>query len=79
MAQVLEKEWETYEQQRARLLEAHEGKFVVIHDSEVLGIYETRSEARRAGYQRFGRVPFLVQEIAAAEKPRRLICHTIRG
>jgi hypothetical protein len=79
MGQVLEKEWEIYEQQRTRLLAAHEGKFVVIHDNEVLGVYESRSEAHRAGYQRFGRVPFLVHEIVATERPRRIISHTVRG
>jgi hypothetical protein len=79
MAQVLEKEWETYKQERARLLEAHEGEFVLIHGSDVLGTFGSRREALREGYQRLGNVPFLVQEIVAAERPRYLISHTVRG
>jgi hypothetical protein len=79
MAQVLEKEWETYERQRAHLLETHEGKFVLIHGGEVLGVFASRSEARRAGYRKLGKEPFFVQEIVASERPRRVIVHTVHG
>jgi hypothetical protein len=79
MAPVLEKEWKTYEQQRAHLLEDHAGEFVLIHKREVLGVFGSRHEALKEGYQRLGNVPFLVHKIAAEERPRRLICHTVRG
>jgi hypothetical protein len=79
MAQVLDREWETYEQQRAGLLEAHKGKFVLIHDDKLLGIFNSRAAAREEGYRQLGRVPFLIQEIAAEERPRRVISHTFRG
>ena len=79
MEQALEREWEVFEQQRARLLESHAGEFVLIHGEEILGFFGSRSEARKAGYQQLGKVPFLIQEIAEPETPHRIVYHTVRG
>lgn len=63
---ALEQEMATYERERALLL-AHEGRFVVIRGSEVLGTYDTYEDALRDGYRRVGLAPFLVKQIEAVE------------
>jgi hypothetical protein len=79
MARVLEKELKTYEKARLRLLEENRGKFVLIHKSDIIGIFETQVEAVNTGYQRLGNVPFLVREIVENETPRHLITHPTNG
>jgi hypothetical protein len=69
MAQVLEKEAETYERHREELLAKHEGKYVLIYGEQVQGIFDTPMDAVRSGYQRFGHVPIFVKEIERVETP----------
>ena len=64
---TLEREIKTSNEQLADLLQ-HEGKFVLIHDSEVAGVYDTYSDALKAGYEKFGLKPFLVKKIQAVEQ-----------
>ena len=42
---------------------SHEGEFVLIRGSEVIGFFETYEEALSQGYQRFGLVPFFVKKV----------------
>jgi hypothetical protein len=63
---ALEKELETYNTHRERLL-ADEGKFVVIHGADVLGIFSDYEDALRAGYDKCQLKPFLVKKIQAIE------------
>ena len=67
MADSLETELKTYEAQKQKLL-ADEGKFVVIHGDEVLGVYATYEDALKIGYQRFKLDPFMVKQVAPAER-----------
>jgi hypothetical protein len=62
----LQTELKTYLEHRERLLE-QEGKFVVIHGSEVAGVWDTYEDALKDGYQRFGLEPFLVKQIEGTE------------
>ncbi|HEX4795518.1 MAG TPA: hypothetical protein VH370_17130 [Humisphaera sp.] len=64
---VLEHELKTYEQKLPELL-ADEGKFVLIHESEVAGCFGTYEDAIRAGYTRYGLKTFLVKQIHAVEQ-----------
>lgn len=44
--------------------EGKQGKFVVILGQEILGFYETRTEALTEGYKKYGlEKPFFVQQI----------------
>ena len=63
---ALEKEQETYHRELPKLLSSA-GKFVVIHDQEIAGIYDTYLDALKIGYERYGLGPFLVKQIAAVE------------
>ena len=69
MALILDTELKTYERNRDHLLGTAEGKFVLIHDSQVIGVYESKVDAIAAGYQQFGNVPFLVKQILRIEAP----------
>jgi hypothetical protein len=66
MTEALERELATY---RARLpeLSAEQGKFILIHGDEVLGIYDSYQDALTAGYEKAGLDPFLVKRISAVE------------
>jgi hypothetical protein len=64
---ALELELETY---KAKLgeLSGNEGKFALIHADQVLGIFDTYSDAINEGYERVGLKPFLVKQIQAVER-----------
>jgi len=65
---ALETEYATFVSLLPRL--AHEeGKFALIHRSDLAGVYETYQDALAAGYEKFGLKPFLVKQIAASESP----------
>jgi len=65
---ALDQEIETYRRKLPKLL-VDEGKHVLIHASEILGVFPTREEALLAGYERFDHGPFLVKRILAHEQP----------
>ena len=67
MAEILQKEIETYNTKLPELLGSI-GKFVLIKDSEIVGIYDTYADALKVGYERFQLQPFMVKQIAPAEK-----------
>ena len=58
---------QTYESSLHTLL-ADEGKFVLIKDKEVLGIYETYADAIQSSYEKCELEPFLVKKIEATEQ-----------
>ena len=64
---ALEKEVETYQRELPSLLK-DEGKFVVIHESEVEGSFDTYDDALKIGYDKFGLKDFLVKKIEASER-----------
>ena len=64
----LELELETYEAKLPELRAAHEGKFVLIHGTEIVGIFPTRNDAVDAGYDSFGLTPFFVEQIGPKKR-----------
>lgn len=64
---VLENEIETYEKQLPSLKD-HAGKFVLIHGTEVTGVYSSYEDALKDGYEKFKLDPFLVRQIQIIEK-----------
>ena len=69
MTQLLDSELKTYEQNRDHLLGTAEGKFVLIRNNQVIGVYDSKMDAIAAGYQQFVNVPFLVKQILKIETP----------
>lgn len=69
MTELLKKEIETYNAHKAELVGQSKGKFVLIKDDKVVDVYDTKMDAIRQGYERFGNVPFLVKLIVEVEVP----------
>ena len=67
MAQTLEKELATYRRERQSLLE-QAGKYVLISEDHVDGVWDTYQDAIKAGYAKFGLQPFLVKRIEAIDQ-----------
>ena len=64
---ALQREIETYESNLAKLL-PKQGKFVLIHGDDVVGTFDSYEDALNSGYERFALAPFLVKQIAPAER-----------
>jgi len=69
MGETLEKELQTYDANKVELVSNFEGKFALVKDDEVVGVFDTEFDAIRQGYKRFGPVPFLVKQIVEFETP----------
>ena len=69
MGDMLREEVAVYETRKNELVGKSEGKFVLIKDDEVIGVFDSESDAIRQGYARFGNVPFLVKQIQKIEIP----------
>ena len=66
----LSKEIAAYERMRNKLETDHLGKWVLVHDEVLVGLFATLEEAAAEAVQKFGRGPYLIREIGAA--PMRL-------
>lgn len=64
---ALERELKSYEQRLPELLD-QEGKFVLIHEDQISGFFDTYADAVQAGYERFALSPFLVKQVARVEQ-----------
>jgi len=65
---ALEKELQTYKNKLSELKENNEGKFVLIHGDDVMGVYDSYEDAVKIGYERFKLETFLVKKIEAIEQ-----------
>jgi len=74
---ALELERETYEAHRDELLAQALGKFALVHGSEVVEVFDTKTDAITSGYGRFGNTPFLVKEIVAVETPQNFVSNQL--
>lgn len=69
MTRALETELSTYQRHRERLLETAEGKFVLIRNEEIIGVFDSKMDAIARGYEKFGNVPFLVKQLLKVDTP----------
>lgn len=65
----LREELDTFERELPVLLGTSEGKWALVDDSKVLGVFETQLDAINQGYRQLGNVPFLVKQVVAVESP----------
>ncbi len=70
MVETLKDELRTFESRRDELLGTSLGRWVLIHDGDLIGAFETQADAINVGYQRFGNVPFLVKQVVPVEVPQ---------
>ena len=64
---ALEKELQTYKNKLPEL-KKDEGKFVLIHDDDVVDTFTSYEDAIKEGYKLFKLEPFLVKQIQAIEQ-----------
>lgn len=64
---ALEQELATYKRELPNLL-VNEGKFAVIHEDEIAGVFESYADALAIGYSKFGLDNFLVKKISSQEQ-----------
>ena len=65
MVSGLHSEIQAYDHMRNRLESDFFGKWVVVHDEELVGAYETFEDAAEVAIQRFGRGPYLIRQVGA--------------
>ena len=62
----LERESATYREKLPELSK-HEGRYVLIHGTDVVDTFASYEDALRQGYRQFGLQPFLVKQIQSSE------------
>jgi hypothetical protein len=64
----LKTEWDFYRRVVGRLLaEGHEGKWLLVKNEEIVGIWETEAEANAVRVQRFLMQPVLMKQVLTRE------------
>lgn len=67
-------EWETYRREVGRLLaEGLEGKWVLLKDEQVIGIWDTLDEARDVALGKYLMQPCLIRQILTREPVLRML------
>jgi len=64
MAEIT-KELAAYEQQRAELEAKYMGKWILIYDGKLIGVFDSIQAAADVAVQRFGRGPYLIKQVGA--------------
>jgi hypothetical protein len=59
----LEQELQTFHEQKEHLLERYKDRYVLIKGDDVVADFESRGDALREGYKRFGEEAFLVKKV----------------
>jgi len=67
-SECLTTELATYLRHKDELVRESEGKYVVVHGDEVVGVWDTYEDALRAGYEKVGLEPFLVKQVRSIEQ-----------
>jgi len=67
-AEPLQKEIATYNAKLPELIGSSMGKFVLIKGDAVEGVFDTYADALKIGYERFKLEPFMVKQVAPAER-----------
>ena len=62
---AIDREMAAYEAMRETLERDHPWKWVVFHDEELAGVYDTLNAAADDAVQRFGRGPYHIREVCA--------------
>jgi hypothetical protein len=65
MSKKIESEIKAFEAMKEELLTHHDGKFVVIKDGQLVGAYDTFSNAAKSAVKAFGRGPYLIRQVGS--------------
>ena len=72
---------EAFEQMRRELELEHVGKWVLIHDRTLIGVYDSFDSAAKVAVERFGRGPYLIRQVGAPDVtlPASLMYHPVHA
>ncbi len=62
---ALERELHEFEARRGELESKHLGKWVVVHDRELVGVFDDFESAAADAVEKFGRGPYLIRQVGA--------------
>jgi len=54
-----------FNERKEELESAHSGKWVIFHDGQLIGIFDSLQAAAEEAVQRFGRGPYLIRQVGA--------------
>jgi hypothetical protein len=61
----ISQEIKAYEEKRSELELKHMGKWVLIHDGELIGVFDSFELAAEVAVPKFGRGPYLIRQVGA--------------
>ena len=78
---TLTEEIAAYEGMRSHLESEHLGKWVVVYEEALVGVYESFEDATSEAVKRFGRGPYLIREVGAppVTLPASVLYHPVSG
>ena len=59
----LDKEIAAFEKMRGEIEASHMGKWVLIHDGELIGVFESLEAAAETAVSQFGSGPYLIRQV----------------
>lgn len=66
---MLEKEAKYFDSKLNELAKTDMGKFAIIKEEQIVGIFESVIDALKVGYEKFKEQPFFVKQILPAQQP----------
>jgi hypothetical protein len=59
----------------------HVGKWILIHNRELIGVFETFDQAANEAVTRFGRGPYLIRQVGASQAslPASVLYHPVHA
>jgi hypothetical protein len=67
--EALEQELKFFADNKAKWVENHPGKFVLVKGQELMGVFDQAEAALAEGARQFGAESFLVRQVNASEEP----------
>ena len=64
--ELLDREIAAYEARQDEMEREHMGKWVVFHDQQFIGVYDSFEAAAEDAMERFGYGPYLIREVGAS-------------
>lgn len=59
----IERNYAVFKELLRTLLPTDKGRYALLHNQTLCGVYDSAGEAEIAGFQKFGKVPYSIQEI----------------
>ena len=66
---MLEKETKIFEQKLPELVKTDLGKFVLVKEDKIIGVFAAIVDALSYGYEKYKDQPFFVRQVSLAQQP----------